>query len=148
MKRSTQIIIAVLVLIIVPIVYYTHRRLVAETLVGCYIARMDKSVYTLTIQSHNLTSVRGILSYKNYQMDSSAGTFEGTYLNGILLGDYSSRAEGSDFISQLSFKKEGDTFYQGEGKTQLQGNRSVFVNPGDISYENGNAFKKDESCNK
>lgn len=148
MKKSTQIIIAVLVIIVVPIVYFTNKRLAAQTLVGCYVARNDKNIYTLTIQSHDMTVVKGILNYNNYQFDDSAGSIEGSFLNNTLLVDYSSRAEGMDFVSQISFRKDGDSFIQGDGAVQQEGNRLVLVNPGNVSYENGNVFKKDDSCNK
>lgn len=148
MKRSTQIIVAVLVVLVIPIIHLTNKRLAMETLVGCYIARNDKNIYTLTIQSHDMTVVRGILSYRNHQMDSSAGIFEGTFLNDFLIGDYTMRVEGGDFVRQMAFRKDGDTFYQGEGEVQLEGNRQVLINPKTISYENAIAFKKDDSCSK
>ncbi len=148
MKISTKIIIAAIIVIIVPIVYYTNKRLAAETLVGCYVAHVDKDIYTLTIQSHDTTVVRGILSYQNFERDSSAGTFSGSYTNNVLLGDYSSRAEGMDFIRQVVFLRDGDTFYQGSGEMQPEGNRQVFLNPAGVSFNKDIAFKKDKSCNK
>jgi hypothetical protein len=46
------------------------------------------------------------------------------------------------------FKKDGDTFVQGIGEMQAEGNRQVFINAGDVSFQDGIVFKKDGSCNE
>src|SRR5689334_4035499 len=77
---------------------------------GCYVATIGKDVYTLNILSQNGEKVEGTLSFKNFEKDSSSGTFKGTYKDGILLGDYSFTSEGMDSVMQVIFKKFGDDF--------------------------------------
>lgn len=113
---------------------------------GCYVSRTGKDVYTLNIQKEQSNFVSGTLSFKNFQKDSSSGTFTGVYDNGILLGEYAFRSEGMDSLIQVIFKKSGDSFIRGYG--ELNENGTSFINTDNINYDPSsslNVFKK-ESC--
>lgn len=145
-QNKTKIKIAILIIIVVVASYYLYKNEKTDTIVGCYVAHLEKDVYTINIQSQQTTNVKGTLSYKNFQKDSSAGTFEGTFINNILLGDYSFTSEGMDSISQVVFKKDGDKFYQGFGPIQIVEERSVFVNPSEVEFKTAWPFEKTDEC--
>ena len=111
---------------------------------GCYIVTIEKDVYTLTILSQDRETFSGKLSFKNFQKDSSSGTYNGTYKDGILLGDYSFASEGMNSVMQVIFKKSGDDFIRGYGPVNQEGNRfadldNITYNPSPLSL-----FKKGE----
>lgn len=99
-----------------------------ESVVGCYAMNSDKDVYTLNITSQEDIQVSGALAFKNYEKDSSRGTFAGTYNQGILLGDYAFQSEGMDSVMQVAFKKSGDDFIRGYGPVTDEGTRFADVN--------------------
>ncbi len=116
------------------------------SILGCYVARIAKDVYTMHLESKTGDNVSGTLDFKNFQKDSSTGSFAGTYQNRILLGDYSFRSEGMDSVMQVIFKKSGDDFIRGFGEVTAEGNRFSDLN--NITYDPSSAlslFKK-EAC--
>lgn len=117
-----------------------------ESVLGCYVSRTGNDVYTLNIQNQTGENVSGALAFKNYQKDSSSGTFDGTYKDGILLGDYSFQSEGMFSVMQVIFKKMEGGFVRGYGEVNDEGTRFVDVN--NINYDASsslNVFKK-EPC--
>lgn len=93
-----------------------------ENIIGCYIATIDKDVYTLSIQSQDGEDFIGTLQFKNFQKDSSSGSYTGTYVNQIASGTYSFQSEGMDSVVNTSFKKVGNDFIRGveeEGGTMV-----------------------------
>lgn len=117
------------------------------SIVGCYVARTpSKDVYTLNVQSQIGDNVSGNLAFKNFEKDSSSGTFIGTYKDGILLGDYSFRSEGMDSVMQVAFKKSGNDFVRGYGDLNSGGTR--FTDTSKLTYDPSSPlslFKK-EGC--
>ncbi len=114
-----------------------------ENIRGCYSLTNGKDLYTLTIQSQNGKQFAGTLAFKNFEKDSSSGTYNGTYDNGILLGDYAFRSEGMDSVMQVVFKKEGDTFVRGYGDLTSDGTH--FTDLSKITYDSSlplTVFKK------
>ncbi|MES2622983.1 MAG: hypothetical protein V4576_01085 [Patescibacteria group bacterium] len=83
---------------------------------GCYVATIDKDVYTLQVVTQKGKQVDGILSFKNAGMDSSSGTFAGTYSDKILFAEYAFEAEGTKSVVNVIFKKDGDAFIRGTGE--------------------------------
>ena len=155
MKNYLKIIIVILVIIVLGTLFYFNRtksvpineeiKIVAENgIKGCYVATLGKDVYTLTILSQQGESFEGTLKFKNFEKDSSSGTFNGTYKDGILLGDYSFQSEGMDSVMQVIFKKIGDDFIRGYGDVNANGNR--FTNINDITYDQSAIFKVSEVC--
>lgn len=112
---------------------------------GCYVAQLSKDVYTLTILSQNGEFFEGTLSFKNFEKDSSSGTYRGTYKDGILLGKYSFQSEGTDSVMQVIFKKQGSNFIRGYGAMNETGDS--FANIDDITYDFSAPFKESrENC--
>lgn len=111
---------------------------------GCYVARLVKDVYTLNIQSQKGGTFTSILSFKNFEKDSSSGTYIGTYKDGILLGDYSFNSEGVDSVIQVIFKKSGDTFIRGFGDMDSTGTH--FYNFNNITFDSKQTFIFAEDC--
>lgn len=87
--------------------------MVTENIIGCYIATIDKDVYTLNIKSQEGQNFDGTLQFKNFQKDSSSGTYVGTYIDQTLSGTYSFQSEGTDSIITTKFKKFGNDFIRG-----------------------------------
>jgi hypothetical protein len=119
-----------------------------STLLGCYVAKIAKDIYTLNIQSVNGESVSGILAYNNYQKDSSSGTFSGTFSNDLLIGNYVFDSEGMKSTSQVVFKKDGDNFIQGFGpiNVDINENKITFKDLAGLSFEPKLSFIKLENC--
>ena len=107
---------------------------------GCYVMRRAEDVYTLKISSHEGISVAGTLAYKNFQKDSSSGSFEGTYEKETLRGYYSFTSEGTDSVREVIFKKVDESVIQGFGPAQSIDGREVFVDPTDITYDSAFTF--------
>lgn len=111
---------------------------------GCYVATLGKDVYTLKILSEEGENFKGTLSFKNFQKDSSSGTFTGRYRDGILLGDYSFDSEGTHSIVQVIFKKTDNGFLRGFGDMNETGDR--FADLSKIDYSNGTLFEASPDC--
>ena len=157
MKNNLKIVIVVLVVIIIGIFVYYYKTkpapinegtlIVTENSIkGCYIARLAKDVYTLTILSQSGESFEGKLSFKNFEKDSSSGIFNGTYKDGILLGDYSFQSEGTNSVMQVIFKKLENGFVRGYGDTIQEGTR--FSDLSKITYDSSYSyvFKPSTDC--
>jgi hypothetical protein len=117
-----------------------------SSIAGCYVSRTGKDVYTLQVKPEEGNSVSGSLSFQNFEKDSSSGTFNGTYDDGILLGDYAFRSEGMDSVMQVIFKKSGDDFIRGYGDVNADG--TSFTDIHNITFDPSstlNVFKK-EPC--
>ncbi len=149
MKNNSNILIAIVLIIIIGGVVYFSKKpapqnpIVVEDLIeGCYVASLSKDVYTLTILSQQGETVVGTLSFKNYQKDSSSGTFNGTYKDGILFGDYSFNSEGMDSVMQVIFKKQGNDFVRGYGDVDATGTR--FTDLYNITYDTKAVFVASE----
>ena len=111
---------------------------------GCYVATLGKDIYTLTILSQQGESFKGTLSFKNFEKDSSSGTFKGIYKTGILLGDYSFNSEGINSIMQVIFKKLGNSFIRGFGDMNNEGTRFADINK--IIYDSSYVFEASVEC--
>jgi hypothetical protein len=112
---------------------------VEKSVVGCYEAHLGKDLYSLAILSQQGETFEGTLRFKNFEKDSSSGTFKGTYKDGILLGDYSFQSEGMDSVMQVIFKSSGDGFIRGYGDMNATGDR--FANLNGITYDSSAVFK-------
>lgn len=121
------------------VVENTNETMNEEDIVGCYVATLAKDVYTININSQIGESVKGTLTFDNFEKDSSSGTFEGTYKDGILFGEYSFQSEGMDSVMQVIFKKQGNDFVRGFGPVNATGDAFVDVN--DVTYDTSVVFK-------
>lgn len=158
MNQTIKTIASIIFIIIVSSVAYLYTKdktpvaednvpVVAEdSILGCYVARTGKDVYTMQIQSQYGNNVSGTLNFKNFEKDSSSGTFNGTYKNGVLLGDYSFNSEGMASVMQVIFKKSGNDFIRGYGDMTLEGTR--FADTNKITYDSSStlAVFKSEPC--
>jgi len=115
-----------------------------ESIIGCYIAGTDKDLFTLNVETQMGENVGGKMSFKNFEKDSSSGTFTGTYKDGILLTNYSFRSEGMDSVMQVIFKKVGNDFVRGYGSADSQSG-TQFTDLTKITYDTSSnlaVFKK------
>ncbi len=151
MKDNLKIVIVVLIVIIISsFVFYKKPAPVSEPVVtqensikGCYVATLAKDVYTINILSQEGETFKGTLRFKNFEKDSSSGTYEGTYKDGILLGDYSFDSEGMHSVMQVIFKKTPEGFVRGFGNMNSDGTRFSDLN--NITYDTKYTFKN-SSC--
>ncbi len=155
MKNSNLFLVVIIIIIVGALFYFQKSKdmnpngenpIVSESSIeGCYVATLAKDVYTLTILSEESGNFTGSLSFKNFEKDSSSGTYNGTYKDGILLGDYSFQSEGMDSVMQVIFKKEGEAFVRGFGEVNETGDR--FVNLDEITYDGSYKFEAStENC--
>ena len=158
MKNIFKIIVGLLVIAILGLLLYFTLGKVSEEgiapvvvtqdeVIGCYVARLAKDVYTLNIESENSGVVSGMLAFNNFEKDSSSGPFVGTYKDGILLGEYSFDSEGMHSEMQVVFKKVGDTFVRGYGiATTDEDGKSIFQDLDAITYDPSSTFVKNQNC--
>ncbi len=109
-----------------------------ESIVGCYTATLAKDVYTLTITDQSGSNVSGKLAFKNFEKDSSSGTFKGTYNNGVLLGIYNFNSEGMNSNMQVAFKKTPAGFIRGFGDMDASGEN--FKDATNLNYDTTYTF--------
>ncbi len=149
MKYSMKIFWVILALVIIGVFAYYQRAKILpayspaittenDSIKGCYVARLKQDVYTLHITSQQGEVIQGNVSFKNFEKDSSSGNFTGFYRNGVLLGDYYFKSEGSESRMQLSFKKEGNDFVRGYAPVNETGDR--FLDLSEIIYDPGQTF--------
>lgn len=154
MNNAIKILLSVFVIVIVAILILREKSVpvldsnvvVGQDLIeGCYVATLAKDVYTLTVLDQSGGTFSGNLSFKNFEKDSSSGTYNGTYADGILLGEYAFQSEGMDSVMQVIFKKTGESFVRGYGDVDETGTR--FTSLSDITYDTNAVFvKTDENC--
>ncbi len=119
----------------------------SSSVVGCYVAKFDKDLYTLEINKEEGSKVSGMLAYNNYQKDSSSGTFEGTYDGNILLGNYSFDSEGMHSDRQLIFKRLPDGgFNEGFGPVKVVGNKETLEDLSKVTYDRQFTFTSRPDC--
>ena len=150
MKNPFKITVAILVVLIIGASVFYLKEMstpiveqppisVEKSVVGCYEAKLGKDLYSLAILSQAGEAFEGTLRFKNYQKDSSSGPYKGTYIDGILFGEYSFQSEGMDSVIQVLFKKSADGFIRGYGKMNAAGDR--FANLNGITYNSSAVFE-------
>jgi len=148
MSNNLKIGIVVIIIILLGVfVYYQKPKspVVNEnSILGCYVVRLSQDIHSLKITSQNEEGVEGTLAFKNFEKDSSSGTFKGTYKNGILLGDYSFQSEGTNSVMQVIFKKSGNGFVRGYGDIDSTGTRFADINK--ITYDSSPVFETSTKC--
>lgn len=113
---------------------------------GCYLYTVNKDTFQLAITAVDKNDIEGSIIYNFYEKDDSKGTFNGHFDGDILKGDYTFQSEGSTSVREVIFKKTKTGFVEGTGEVKFVDNKAVFSQPGSISYENGIAFTKSETC--
>jgi hypothetical protein len=153
--------IGFLVLAIIVVIYFVflknepnpveNTRTTESSVLGCYAFKLAKDIYTLDIREEKQIDgnidISGVLSYKNFQKDSSSGSFIGTLKNGLLVGDYSFDSEGMHSIRQIAFKKVNDTFVAGYGPYTTVNGTEKFTDLNNINYDSNQTFIKTNNCN-
>jgi hypothetical protein len=144
-KNQKIIAMALLVIIVAVLIFFNSQKIrtddapLVHSIEGCYVALLGQDVYTLNILSQNGENIEGRLVFKNFQKDSSSGTYKGTYKDGILLGDYAFQSEGTDSVMQVIFKKVGDNFVRGYGEMIAEGTR--FADTSKIDYNSAFSYE-------
>lgn len=157
MKNNFKIFILILIVAIAGVfMYFLNNKTPSEkappiitgnSITGCYVAHLQKDIYTLVIQSEDNGNIVGALAYNNYQKDSSSGSFNGTFVSNILLGNYSFDSEGMRSDRQVIFKKVGDSFVQGFGPVKTVGGKEIF-DTDKITYDSKSTFIKSNDCSE
>lgn len=103
-------------------------------IIGCYEARTNDDVYTMIIKEVSDNGyVSGLLSFDNYEKDSSSGPFEGTYNGEYLYADYTFESEGMESVMEVAFQRVDEDFVRGYGEVTEDG--ISFVNRDLVMYE-------------
>lgn len=152
MKNYLKIIISgIIVVIIVSVfIYYQRSRsgslsdnssvVSEEPIIGTYIGHLANDVYILTILSQQGESFTGTLDIKNFEKDSSTGTLEGTYKNGVLLADYTFQSEGTESVGWVAFKKVADGFIRGYGNVD-PGTKTKSIDSNQLTFDLSVVYK-------
>ena len=152
MKKSNTWPIVILIVVAITAVIIFHKKRAeqqvatstAPAIVGCYVAHLSQDVYILKINSEDSENFAGVLSFQNFDKDSSHGTYMGTYHDDILLGEYSFSSEGTDSVRQVIFKKSGENFIEGFGPYDANGDK--FLDPNSVTYDPNSTFMPTENC--
>jgi len=160
-NKIKTIISAILIIVIGFFIYFiskeekteiilsTQTPVVKEgSIVGCYVSKLAKDVYTLEIESVNSGNFVGKVAFNNFEKDSSSGIFTGNLSGDILLGNYSFSSEGMNSNRQLIFRKFGDNFIEGFGEVKSLGDTESFVNIQNITYDPKMTFIKSDNCSE
>jgi len=113
---------------------------------GCYLYTVNKDTFQLAITAVNKNDIEGSIIYNFSEKDDSKGTFNGHFDGDILKGDYTFQSEGNTSVREVIFKKTKTGFVEGTGDVKVVDNKAVFSKPDSISYENGIAFTRSETC--
>lgn len=127
---------------------------------GCYVAYLGgvdsndktKDVYSILISDYDpLTNkASGKLAYKNFEKDSSSGTYTASYNpeTGILIGDYEFDSEGTRSINQVLFKRilDGRGFIGGFGPTVTVNGKEVLKDTSSVTYDNSPEYHLTSEC--
>ena len=152
MKNSLKIgLLAASVVLVAVLAYYGRNSqeqaqapAAEPSVVGCYVATLGKDVYTMNLNSQIDKQVSGMLSFKNFEKDSSNGTFLGVYNGGLLVADYFFASEGMDSKMQVIFRKEGDNFVRGFGPMDASGEK--FADFNNIKFDPKQTFAPSADC--
>ncbi len=149
MTNTFKALIAVVITVIIGAFVYFYGDMPTEdgvvedgSIIGCYVDANGQDVYTLNILSVDEDNFRGTLSFNNFEIDSSSGVYEGTYKDGVLLGDYSFQSEGMYSITPTIFKRVENGFVRGSGEMDSSGTQFVDLN--NIDYSNSRVWIKGE----
>jgi hypothetical protein len=154
MTKNIKTVLAVFVFgvgIVALLVFYSDYKtpvvnIAPNSLSGCYVSQLKQDVYTLILKSTDENTVTGKISFNNFEKDSSSGSFNGTFDNNILLGNYSFDSEGMHSNRQLIFKKVDAGFVEGFGEVKSLGDSEVFADLNKITYEPNLTFVKSDTC--
>ncbi len=154
MKNSLKIVLPIAaVILIIVLAYYGKTTKVQvqapapdpeTSVLGCYMASLSKDVYTMNITSQNDKQISGMLSFKNFEKDSSKGTFLGVYNGGLLVADYFFSSEGIDSKMQVIFRKDGNNFVRGFGPMDKSGEK--FADFNNIKFDSKQTFAPSADC--
>ena len=87
-----------------------------DALAACYHGHVGDSDSVFTVESQAGGVVKGEMAFVFAQKDSSYGTFDGTYADGVLGAKYLFWSEGVQSVGDLVFTKSGKNF-KGQGYT-------------------------------
>jgi len=94
----------------------------AETkLARCYHGHVGDSDSVFTVESQGSGVVKGAMAFVFAQKDSSHGTYEGTFVDGVLKAKYLFWSEGVESLGDYVFTKSGENFI-GSGYTYSPAN--------------------------
>jgi hypothetical protein len=117
-----------------------------NSIIGCYVAHIQKDMYALIVQSEEKGVITGKIAFNNFEKDDSSGSFTGTFNQNILFGDYSFNSEGMRSDRQLIFKQVGGNFIEGFGNVKTAGDTEMFADINTITYDPNVTFTKSENC--
>lgn len=99
----------------------------------CYLYAKNKDSIKLMIKE-NKTLVTGKMSYNFFEKDGSWGSFEGVMKGDTLYGDYDFEAEGTKSKREVVFLKKGNTFIEGFGDVEVDGQNTTVFKKGAKSH--------------
>jgi len=152
-KNAKTIFLILIILVLGGLLYYSKKVDKSSdpssnsfSPLGCYVARIDKDIYTLVIEEEKEGKVSGKLAYNNFEKDSSSGTLVGNYEDEVLLGNYLFTSEGMESDREVIFKRSGENFIQGFGPVNSFGGKETFKDISEVTYNPSHTFTKSPDC--
>lgn len=90
--------------------------------------------------THDQDSIKGIMRFKNYQIDGSQGTVRGRFHGDTLFVLYDFFAEGTHNITEEAFFKSGNTYIRGFGEREHIRGVHRFIDRKSIDFSVGQVF--------
>lgn len=108
---------------------------------SCYSFNNGKDSIRMSIEITN-NEAKGDLHFNYYEKDSNKGTFSGNLIGDTLWANYSFDSEGIESEREIVFLRNGNEWIQGYGEIVEKNGVFVFVNHGDIRFDNSFTLEK------
>jgi len=84
--------------------------------------------------------VEGKINFDNYQIDGSSGPVTGAVDGNIIKLWYKFKAEGTNNVMQIYFKREGTRLFRGSGPYTASGDSSFYKDESNVTYDMDTPF--------
>lgn len=105
-----------------------------KEITGCYVAQIEKNVYSLKLNNQQGNKISGTIKYDNFQFDDSSGTFDGKIEGSFIIGNYSFNSEGMQSNRELIFKVYKNGLIQGFGDYKQENGIEIFEDKSKIIW--------------
>lgn len=112
---------------------------------SCYEFAQGKDTINMVL-AMSANNANGELQYKNYEKDSSHGTFSGTFIGDTLFADYTFESEGMTSVMEKVFLKKGKTLIVGTGDMEERNNKQCFTDPKKVTFDPNGIVLMQISC--
>ncbi len=106
----------------------------------CFMGNTGKDSIFISFED-NLGTITGKLNYKNFEKDSSTGTFVGIKSGDTLKLNYTFESEGQTSDEEIYFLLKNGTMIEGIGQRKQDKNQSFYADYRKIKFPSENSLK-------